>query len=358
MPIEDHRDTETLKTNSPLVDSLGEFEEIITAWRRKTGLHVVVAIHSVARGPALGGTRYRSYPDHSSAVADACALARAMTYKAAVANLPLGGGKAVIIGDPRQSKTLELLAEYADVLNSLKGRYITAEDVGTAEDDMDFLGTLTPHVAGRSTESGGSGDPSPFTAYGVLCAMEAAAFHRWGDRDLTKKHVAINGLGKVGSGLAHLLLDRGCTLTVADLSRDALANLAGLPDVSVSEPDQIHNVSCDIYAPCAVGGDINDRTVPELRCEMVIGAANNQLAAARIAEDLRDLDILYVPDYVANAGGLINIANEIGDYDSVRSMAQVAGIFETVGALCNRAQKEGVTPLSAAEAIAEDHLAF
>ena len=280
-----------------------------------------------------------------------------MTYKSAIANLPLGGGKAVIVGDPSESKSPALLAEYAEILNSLKGRYITAEDVGTTVDDMDFVGTLTPYVAGKSSRNGGSGDPSPFTAYGVVCAMEAAALHHWGDRDLANRHVAINGLGKVGSHLAHLLLDRGCTLTVADVSKSASGRLAGLPAVSVTDPALIHQVSCDIYAPCAVGGDINDRTLPELRCEMVIGAANNQLTEASLAEDLRDLGISYVPDYVVNAGGLINIANELDGYDSARATVEVAGIFETVCGLFGRAQREQITLLNAAETLAEERLA-
>jgi glutamate dehydrogenase/leucine dehydrogenase len=337
-------------------DPRHEFEEIVTSWRRKSGLLVIVAIHSLKRGPALGGTRYRNYPDHASAVTDACALARAMTYKSAVANLPLGGGKAVIVGDPRTDKSPALLAEYADVLNSLKGRYITAEDIGTSEADMDFISTHTPHVAGRSTENGGSGDPGPFTAYGVLCAMEASALNRWGNRDLANRHVAINGLGSVGSRLAQLLLDRGCRLTVADIAKDAVARLAGLDRVEVTDTSLIHQAECDIFAPCAVGGDINDRTVPELHCEMVVGAANNQLDTPDIAEVLRELDIVYVPDYVANAGGLINIANEIDGYNSERATVQVAGIFDTVSGLFERAEREGTTLLSAAEAAAEDRL--
>jgi valine dehydrogenase (NAD+) len=356
MPIEHHPSSGRLN-DTALAEPQRDFEEIVTVWRRQSGLRAVVAIHSLDRGPALGGTRFRSYPDHASAVADACALARAMTYKSSVADLPLGGGKAVIIGDPTESKSPTLLADYADVLNSLEGRYLTAEDIGTSEGDMDFLGTLTPYVAGKSTGQGGSGDPSPLTAYGVVCAMEAAAQCRWGDRDLANRHVAINGLGKVGSNLAYLLLDRGCTLTVSDVSKEALASLAGFQAVSTADPTLIHQVECDIYAPCALGGDISNRTVPELHCELVIGAANNQLATAGIAEDLRELDISYVPDFVANAGGLINIANELSGYDADRARAQVARIFETVSELFVRAQQENITLLSAAETMAEDRLA-
>jgi glutamate dehydrogenase/leucine dehydrogenase len=186
--------------------------------------------------------------------------------------------------------------------------------------------------------------------------MEASALHRWGDRDLANRHVAINGLGKVGLHLAHLLIDRGCTLTIADVSESALSRLANLPAVSVTDPSLIHQVSCDIYAPCAVGGDISERTLSELRCDMVIGAANNQLTTPSVAEDLRILGISYVPDYVVNAGGLINIANEIDGYDSDRATDQVAGIFDTVSALFDRAEREQITLLSAAEAIAEERL--
>jgi len=331
-------------------------EEVVTVWHRRTGLQAVVAIHSTVRGPSLGGTRFHSYPHLDAAVADALNLSQAMTYKAAVAGLPLGGGKAVIVGDPEQVKSPELLADYATVLEGLEGRYITAEDVGTSQQDMDFLSEHTKFVAGTSLARGGSGDPSPVTAFGVLRAMEAAALVRWGSTDLAGRHVAVNGVGKVGGELARLLLGKGCHLSVADVSRRALDAVATSPEVEVVAVEAIHAAPCDIYAPCALGGALDDVTVPALRCEMVVGAANNQLSRRDLADELHARDVTYVPDYVANAGGLINIANEHLGYDYDRARQQVAGIFDTTEALLRRAQEDGTTPLAAAEVIAEERL--
>jgi valine dehydrogenase (NAD+) len=331
-------------------------EEVVTVWRRRSGLHAVVAIHSTVRGPALGGTRFHWYPTLEAATADALNLSEAMTYKAAVAGLALGGGKAVLIGDPERVKTPALMTDYAGVLNDLEGRYITAEDVGTSQDDMDALSEQTKFVAGTSLERGGSGDPSPLTAFGVVCAMGAAAAVRWGSPDLAGRHVAVSGVGKVGGDLARLLLERGCRLTVADTSADAVARVAG-PGVEVAAVERIHATACDVYAPCALGGAIDDTTVAELRCELVVGAANNQLARPDLDGVLSSKGITYVPDYVANAGGLITSANEHLGYDYGRARAQVACIAATTETLLRRAEEEGVTPLAAAEALARERLA-
>ncbi|MGH9057524.1 MAG: Glu/Leu/Phe/Val family dehydrogenase [Acidimicrobiales bacterium] len=329
----------------------------MSVWRRRTGLRAIVAVHSTVLGPSLGGTRYRVYASEDDALADVLALSEAMTYKSAVAGLALGGGKAVIIGDPAVSKSEALLSDYAEVLNGMGGRYITAEDVGTSQDDMDFLGGRTAHVAGRSTRLGGSGDPSPLTAIGVVCAMEAAAEHRWGQRDLAGRHVAISGMGKVGSGVAALLADRGCDLTISDVVADAVARVADSTKVTVVDPAEIHKVPCDVFAPCALGGVLDASTVPELRCEVVAGGANNQLAGDEVAAMLLGRDILYVPDFVANAGGIINIAHEVGGYDPEAARAHVEGIYDTTSELFTRAAAAGGTLLEAAAALAAERLA-
>ena len=259
-----------------------EHEEIGGIWQRRSGLRAIVAIHSTARGPALGGTRFRPYPTVEAALFDVLRLSKAMSYKAAMADLDLGGGKAVIIGDPQQDKTEALLEAYAEFLNGFDGRYLTAEDVGTSQADMDFLGRRSQFVTGRSAELGGSGDPSPITAYGVVRAMEATAEALWGSPSLEGRHVSVNGVGKVGHTLAVLCGERGARVTAADVSADAVkALLAEMPAAEATDTETIHRIVCDIYAPCALGGALNDRTVPELGCEAVCGAANNQLATDR-----------------------------------------------------------------------------
>jgi glutamate dehydrogenase/leucine dehydrogenase len=331
-------------------------EEVVTVWHRESGLYAVVAIHSTVRGPALGGCRFRPYPSLDAAVAEACNLAEAMTFKSAVAGLPFGGGKSVLIGDPTTTKTAELLKDFAALLNSLGGRYITAEDVGTTQQDMDALREQTRFVTGTSVAMGGSGDPSPMTAYGVLCAMQSAANQLWGTPDLAGRHIAVSGVGKVGSELARLLLERGCELTVADVNAGALKAVQGLGPVRTVSPEQILKVDCDVLAPCALGSALNEQTVDELRCELIVGAANNQLSYPQIADKLRDRGIVYVPDFVANAGGVINIAHEHLGYDENQARAQVQEIYTTTEILLRRSAEQNVTPLRAAFAVAKERL--
>jgi valine dehydrogenase (NAD+) len=334
-----------------------EPEEVFTVFHRGSHLNAAVAINSTVLGPALGGTRFRPYPTLDAAVADARNLAEAMTLKNAVARVPFGGGKAVLIGDPSTDKTHELLADYASLLNSLRGRYVTAEDVGMTMADMDELRRHTAHVTGTSVEIGGSGDPSPLTAVGVMSAMEAAAEHRFGSRDLAGKHVSISGLGKVGSALARLLLGTGCRVTATDVSGAAAERLRDAGALEIVAPEDAHKVRCDIYSPCALGGALNERTVPELACEMVVGAANNQLSSPEIADRLQERGILYVPDFVGNAGGVINIAHEHLGYDLDRATAHVKEIFGTTLTVLSMAADTDVTPLSAALELARERLA-
>jgi glutamate dehydrogenase/leucine dehydrogenase len=362
-PTGDNRilSTDTIRLQMKATDSpfFPNHEEVITVWHRRSGLHAAIAIHSTVRGPSLGGSRFRAYPSLDAAVAEVCNLAEAMTYKAAVAGLPFGGGKAVLIGDPAVTKTDELLADYASVLNDLSGRYITAEDVGATMADMDRLREHTPFVAGTSVDKGGSGDPSPMTAIGIRSAMEAGSAHVWGTRDLAGRHIAISGIGKVGSSLARLLLERGCRLTLADTSeraQDKVEALVTLGEVNMVDPGEIHRVDCDIFSPCALGGVLNDRSIAELKCQMVIGAANNQLSGPEVADALQELGITYVPDFVANAGGIINIAHEYLGYDEAKARAHVEQIFTTTEDIFNRSAEGGVTPLGAAMELALERL--
>jgi valine dehydrogenase (NAD+) len=334
-----------------------EHEEVGTIWKRRSGLRAIVAIHSTALGPSLGGTRFRAYVTMTEALHDVLRLSKAMSYKAAMAGLDLGGGKAVIVGDPAVAKTEELLVDYARFLDTFQGRYLTAEDVGTTQADMDFLGEHTRFVTGRSAAFGGSGDPSPITAYGVVRAMEATAEALWGSPSLEGRHVAVNGVGKVGHCLARLCAERGARVTAADVSGEAVALLRSEIDVEVADPEVIHRVGCDIYAPCALGGALNDRIVPELACEAVCGAANNQLDTPEAEAALRARGITYVPDYVANAGGIINIAYEFAGHDPSAPRAHVGRIFDTVMRLFEEASRSGETLSVVADQMAEARIA-
>jgi glutamate dehydrogenase/leucine dehydrogenase len=347
----------TSASSFPLTAAVpSDHEEVLTVWHRQSRLHAVIAIHSTVRGPALGGCRFRAYPSLDSAVAEACNLSEAMTLKSAVAGLPFGGGKSVLIGDPNTTKTVELLRDFAALLTTLDGRYITAEDVGTTQKDMDLLRDHTRFVTGTSIDRGGSGDPSPMTAYGVLCAMEAAADHQWGSSGLAGRRVAISGVGKVGSELCRLLFERGCELTVADVSPQAVRSVQAFGPINSIPTDQIHKVDCDIFAPCALGGALNERTIGELRCELIVGAANNQLSNPQIAERLVELGFTYVPDFVANAGGVINIAHEHLGYDESRARAHVREIYTTTESILRQSAELKITPLEAAFALAKERL--
>ncbi len=344
---------------TPLGDpTLGtDHEEVGGIWRQRTGLMAIVAIHSTALGPSLGGTRFKPYDSVAEALNDVLRLSKGMSYKSAMAGLDLGGGKAVIIGDPAKLRSPEFFKDYAAFLDSFGGRYFTAEDVGTSQADMDELGRHTPYVAGRSTEVGGSGDPSPVTAYGVFRAMQAAAERLWGSSSLPGRTIAISGVGKVGSSLARLAAAEGAKLVVADVNQAAVDELVEAIGASPTEVSEIHRTHCDIYAPCALGAALNETTVPELACEAVVGAANNQLSGPEMADELARRHIAYVPDYVANAGGVINIAYERGGYDPEAARAHVGRIYDTVLELFAEAQASGQTLEAVADRTAEERIA-
>jgi valine dehydrogenase (NAD+) len=341
----------------PELSRVAEHEEVGTIWKRRSGLRAIVAIHSTVLGPSLGGTRFRPYATTNEALRDVLRLSKAMSYKAAVAGLDLGGGKAVIIGDPAVAKTEELLIDYARFVDTFQGRYLTAEDVGTTQADMDFIGEHTRFVTGRSEALGGSGDPSPITAYGVVRAMEATSQALWGSSSLEGRHVAVDGVGKVGHGLARLCAERGARLTVADVSEEAVALVRSEIDVRVVAPAELHRVGCDIYSPCALGGALNNRTVPELACEAVCGSANNQLETPEIAASLQARGITYVPDYVANAGGIIHLTYEFGTRDPDAAHAHVGRIYDTVALLFEQSARSGELLSVVADRLAEARLA-
>jgi glutamate dehydrogenase/leucine dehydrogenase len=323
-----------------------------------TGLRALIAVHSTALGPALGGTRFRPYPDLHSAAVDVCRLARGMTYKHAACGNDQGGGKGVIIGDPATSRSDDLIRAYGRLVDSLGGRYLTAEDVGTTQADMDLLRTVTRHVTGTSESLGGSGDPSPATAWGVFCSMEAVARRLWGSPSLAGRHVVVLGIGKVGGALARRLHDAGAQLTIADVRAGAAEALAAELGASVVDVDAAPTTECDILSPCALGALLSASSIPALRCAAVCGAANNQLATDDDDLRLAERGILYAPDYVVNAGGVINIADEtaIGGYHHDRAFARVAGIADTLARIFDLADERGLTPADAADALAEDRL--
>jgi glutamate dehydrogenase/leucine dehydrogenase len=329
------------------------FEQVAYGHDAATGLRAIVALHSTVLGPGLGGTRFYPFPDEDAALVDVCRLAKGMTYKHAAAGLDQGGGKAVIIGDPATLRSDELILAYARFVDGLAGRYVTAEDVGTTQADMDLIRTITPHVSGISEELGGSGDPSPATALGVLWAMKAVAERLWGEPSLEGRHVSINGVGKVGGALAGHLHAEGARLTIADVRSEAAGAMAERTGAEVVAPDASHAVPCDIYSPCALGGALSSATIPELRTAAVVGCANNQLATPQDAQRIADSGVLYAPDYVVNAGGVINIAEEKGGYDRARAEERIRGIRDTVLQVLDLADAEGITTAAAADLLAE-----
>jgi len=339
-----------------------DFEQVAFCRHRGSGLRAIVAIHSTALGPALGGTRFWPFDTEEEALTDVCRLARAMTYKHAAAGLDQGGGKAVIWGDPATLRSEALIRAYARFVHGLAGRYLTAEDVGTTQADMDLIRRETPHVTGVSPSLGGSGDPSPATAWGVLWAIRAAASVRWGSPDLAGRHVTVSGVGKVGRALVDHLVEEGATVTVADIRGEAVRAVhddhpEARQRLRTVEPDRAHAVDCDVFAPCALGAVLDEVTIPELRCELVVGSANNQLATPEDDHRLAERDVLYVPDYVASAGGVINIAEEPAGYDHDRAWARIAGIRDTVLAVLDRARTDGIPPGEAADRHAEARIA-
>lgn len=307
------------------------YHKVIEGTDDESGLHCFIAIHDISLGPALGGARFFPYANKEDALVDALRLAKGMTYKSAIAEDGLGGGKSVIIGNPAKLKTEKLLLRFGEVINSLGGTYIAAEDVGTNTEDMLVIRKQTPYVAAMPVETS-SGDPSRFTAWGVFRGMQAVAKILWGTTSLRKKRIAIQGLGSVGSKLANILFWEGAELIVTDINPAILHEVEVLYGAKVVSPKEIAGVECDIFAPCAMGGSINDETISKLRCKAIAGSANNQLLDTRHGVELMKRDILYAPDYVINAGGIINSSLEFvpGGYNPKVSRDKVNHIYDTL----------------------------
>jgi valine dehydrogenase (NAD+) len=334
-------------------------QQVVYGSDAETGLRCIIAIHSTALGPALGGTRFHPYPDEEAALRDVLRLAKAMAYKAACAGLDLGGGKAVIIGDPASDKSEALLRAYGRVIESLGGRYVTACDVGTQPRDMSVIRRETRWATGAETVDGGSGDSGVMTAYGTYIGMKACAERVWGSDSLGNRHVAIAGVGKVGRKLVEHLAAESAKLTVADVNEAATAWAAETFGAEVVTVDKVHAVDADIFSPNALGGAVNDATLPELQCRIVAGAANNQLEAPAHGTALAEAGILYAPDYVINAGGVIQVSDELhpDGYSAERTRRRVEGIGARLAEVFAHADATGLPTAEAADRVAEQRIA-
>ncbi len=330
-------------------------ERVLFCSNPDVGLQAIIAVHSTVLGPGLGGCRMWPYASTEEALTDVLRLSRGMTYKAAAAGLNLGGGKAVIIGDPKKDKTEALFRAFGRYVESLGGLYITAEDVGTDTEDMEVVQHETRWVTGLPPEHGGGGDPSPVTAFGTLQGIKAAVEHLDND-SLKGRSVAVQGLGSVGYHLAKFLREEGAKVFGADIDTEAIEKAREL-GVEIVPTDEILEVECDVVAPCALGAVINDDSIPRLRCRIVAGAANNQLKEDRHGQELHDRGILYAPDYVINAGGLINVYNELVGYNREVAMRMARGIFANMARLFAISRTQSIPTYLAADRLAEERIA-
>jgi len=334
------------------IASMGH-EQLVICNDSSAGYRGIIAVHSTTLGPALGGTRFWQYANDDEAIVDALRLSRGMTYKNAVAGLNLGGGKSVIIGNNKTSDREMIFRAHGRFVESLGGRYITAEDVGTSTADMDFVHMETKNVAGLA---GLSGDPSPVTAHGVFRAIQASAKERWGSDDLSTKTVSLQGAGHVGYYVAKELHKAGAKLVVTDIDAERVKQVVAEFGARSVAPDEICGVQADIFAPCALGGIINDKTIPQLKCEIVAGAANNVLLEARHGVALEEKGILYAPDYVANAGGVINVYSELAGWSSARAFRKADEIYDTILKVFAIAKQDKIPTYVAADRLAEQRI--
>lgn len=330
-------------------------EQVVFCHDKATGLKAIIAIHNTVLGPALGGTRMWDYTSENDALTDVLRLSRGMTFKASISGLNLGGGKAVIIGDAKTIKNEALLRRFGKFVDSLKGKYITAEDVNMKTSDMEYIRMETRHVTGLPESMGGGGDPSPVTAYGVYMGMKATAKKVFGSDSLNGKRVAVQGVGQVGMHLVEHLAKEGAQIFVTDLNRDKVKRIAQEFHATGVAMDEIYDVDCDIYAPCALGATVNDDTIGRLRCSMIAGAANNQLKdELRHGYMLLDKSITYAPDFLINAGGLINVYHEyMGHYNRQRVLEQAGKIYDTCLSILDYAQGAKISSQEAAITLAE-----
>ncbi len=330
-----------------------DYEQVVFNYDETSGLKAIICIHDTTLGPALGGTRMWNYDSEEEALIDVLRLARGMTYKAAAAGLNLGGGKAVVIGDAEEDKSEELWRSFGRFVQSLQGRYITAEDVNTTVNDMAFVNEETDYVTGLP---GTSGDPSPVTAYGVYQSMKASVEEVYGTTDLSGKKVAVQGVGSVGYYLCEYLYEEGARLIVTDIKEERVKRVQKEFEAKAVETDEIYGVDCDIFAPTALGAVINDDTIPQLTCDIVCGGANNVLAEERHGDILDEKDILYAPDYVANAGGLMNVYQELQGYDKEKAMNRATGIFDNIKNVYEISKRDNIPTYKAADILAEERI--
>ena len=330
----------------------------LAVWTDPTvGLKAFIAIHDSTLGPAMGGTRIWPHATDDDAIMDVLRLSRAMTYKSAAAGLAFGGGKGVIVADPRTDKTKAMFHSYGQFVETLNGRYVTTEDVGATAQEMEWISHETKHVLGLPESLGGSGNPAVVTGYGVFQAMRACAVAQWGNDSLEGRTVAIQGFGNVATSLSGYLRDAGAKLVVTDIYEAARARAAELTGVRVIAPDDIYAIEADVFAPCALGGVLNEDTIGRLQVPIICGAANNQLRDPEDAERLRSRGIIYAPDYIVNAGGVINVASEYaGPYDRAAAMAKAGEIFYTTASVIKRSRDEGITTARAADELAEQRI--
>ncbi|AQY51805.1 leucine dehydrogenase [Listeria weihenstephanensis] len=334
-----------------------DYEQVVFCHDKASGLKAIIAIHDTTLGPALGGCRMWPYETEEEALEDVLRLARGMTYKNAAAGLALGGGKTVIIGDPKKDKSEEMFRALGRFVERLNGSYIIAEDVGITVADMDLVHEETNHVTGISERFGSSGNPSPMTAFGVYSAMKRTALETFGSDSLLDKTIAVQGVGNVAFALCKLLHEDGAKLIVTDINADAVNRAVTQFGAKAVAPAEIYDVEADIFAPCALGGILNGETIPRLKVAAICGSANNQLLDATIhGEMLASKAILYAPDYIVNAGGVINIADELNTYNEARAQQKIGKIFDQIGKVFDIAKMEQVTPAEAANRMVENRM--
>jgi len=334
----------------------GEHEEVVLCHDSAVGLKCIIAIHNTQLGPALGGVRMWNYENADVAMEDALRLSRGMTYKAAVAGLNLGGGKAVIIADPKADKSEAFFRSFGTFIESLNGRYITAEDVGTDVNDMEYIFMETSNVVGVAKTHGGSGDPSPWTAKGVLEGVRACVEAKFGKEDLKGLSVAVQGAGNVGQHLVDLFVGSGMRVYICDIDKARVEKYAGSSQVTVVSTDEIYDTNADIFCPSALGAVINEKTIPRLKCKIVAGSANNQLATPECGDELFRRQIMYAPDYAINAGGLMNVSIEMEGYDELRANRMMRNIYYVMKTILQHSAKDGLAEYRCADRVAQKRI--
>ncbi|PYZ94369.1 leucine dehydrogenase [Salipaludibacillus keqinensis] len=334
-----------------------DYEQTVVCQDKESGLKAIIAIHDTTLGPALGGTRMWTYDTEEAAFEDALRLAKGMTYKNAAAGLNLGGGKTVIIGDPRKDKNEAMFRAFGRFIQGLNGRYITAEDVGTTVEDMDLVYSETEFVTGISPAFGSSGNPSPVTAYGVYVGMKAAAKEAFGDDSLAGKTVAVQGIGNVAYQMCRHLHEEGAKLIVTDINKDTVRRAVEEFGAKAVDINDIYSVECDIFSPCALGAIINDETIPQLKAKVIAGAANNQLKETTHGDIIQEKEIVYAPDYVINSGGVINVADELIGYNRDRAMKKVETIYDSISKIFEISKRDQIPTYVAANRMAEERIA-